>query len=475
MRRRPAAAPVVLRRPAGRGRPAAEVGAGEGAPVRAAGEIEELAVVDQFRRGLQVEAREVPPGSFRKGDWLVVSEGTYYRQPAALAVKVEKEELEEGEREIIGELTGTKNEDLLKFGTSHKPCRVRLHLCLPDCPQLRENPDLIHVRKVKKIKPEDPKAWEVNLVEDKEMNLLRADEAEWRRREEAKEKKEAKERSSSSRSQKRKKKKKKKKRSKKKEREERGDEGSPAKLRLGGKTVAKKTLKALYEGTGMDPNVSHRKKLTKRVRKALKRNRDSSSSGTSTTSTSSTDMEGDTLLSDRSKVHRIASLGPGVLAAQSVTQMRQFLTQVANTGWEEDGKTLPPILGLYNRMYMSSRLTGGVAREFTTLAWVGDLLLQARAAEALDAVCQRMKSIEMTSNGTAWSTSQKLELVPPAEATMSSRQEAQIAKKEARLDQDIKGGMSSGEKGRPKGKEKGGKGKEKGKGKAKEAEGKKSS
>ena len=181
------------------------------------------------------------------------------------------------------------------------------------------------------------------------------------------------------------------------------------------------------------------------------------------------------MLSDRSKVHRIASLGPGVLAAQSVTQMRQFLTQVANTGWEEDGKTLPPILGLYNRMYMSSRLTGGVAREFTTLAWVGDLLLQARAAEALDAVCQRMKSIEMTSNGTAWSTSQRLELVPPAEATMSSRQEAQIAKKEARLDQDIKGGMSSGEKGRPKGKEKGGKGKEKGKGKAKEAEGKKSS
>jgi len=477
MIRRPAAAVGVGRRPAanvrGRRRPSA-VGEGDETPERREGEEGE-GILGQYRSGALVEAVKVPPGSFRKGDWLVVPEGTYYQQTVALALRVEKEELEEGEREVIGELTGTKSEELLKFGTAQRPCRLRLHLCLAGCPQLRENPDLVHVRKLKKIRGEDQKTWEMNLQEEKETHLLQADEAEWRRRgEEAKKKGEERGGSTSSQSR-RKKRKKKKKKGKKRERDEKGDQRSPAKVRLGGKTVAKKTLRALYEGTGLDPSVGHRKKVIKRVRKALKKTKDSSSSATSSSSTSSTDMEGDTLLSDRSKVHRIATLGPGILASQSVNQMKQFLTQITGSGWEEDSNSLPPILGLYNRTYMSSRLTGGVAREFTTLAWVGDLLLQARPAEALDSVCQRMKSIEMTSNGTAWSTSQKLELVPPADATMASRQEAQIAKKEAKLDQETKGGMTLSEKGRPKGRDKGGKGKEKGKGKAKENEGKKSS
>ena len=124
---------------------------------------------------------------------------------------------------------------------------------------------------------------------------------------------------------------------------------------------------------------------------------------------------------------------------------------------------------------MSSRLSGGVAREFSTLAWVGDLLLQARPSEALDAILQRMKSIEMSASGTAWSTAQKLELVPPTDAQIGSRQEYQIAKREAKLDSEAKGSQIGGEKGKSKGKEKGSKGKEKGKGKQKDAEGKKTS
>ena len=118
---------------------------------------------------------------------------------------------------------------------------------------------------------------------------------------------------------------------------------------------------------------------------------------------------------------------------------------------------------------MTSKLTGGVSREFTTLAWVGDLLLQARPAEALDVVVQRMKSIEQTADGTPWSTSQKMELVPPATASMGSRQEVQLARKEARLDNAAKGGQQGPDKGKGKSKDKSPKGKEKGKGKGKEA------
>jgi hypothetical protein len=86
-----------------------------------------------------------------------------------------------------------------------------------------------------------------------------------------------------------------------------------------------------------------------------------------------------------------------------------------------------------------------------------------------------MKSIEMTSGGTPWSTAQKLELVPPPDAQIGTRQEYQIANKEARLDSAVKGGQAGGDKGKSKGKDKTSKGKEKGKGKGKESEGKKTS
>eukprot|EP00435_Cladocopium_sp_Y103_P017447 s824_g4.t1 len=404
---------------------------------------------EEYLRGNVVEARAVPAGRYKKGDWLLVSEGCYYKQSAAVAVKVEKEEFEEGEREVIGELTGTKNEDLLKHGTAQRPCRIRLHLCRASCPQLRENPDLVHVRHLRRLRPEEAKSWETNLLEHQETQLLAADEAAWRRAEEEKQKKEGARRSTSSSSRKKRKKKKKKKRKeRRKEDAEKGEEKSPAKLRLGGKAVARKSLEALYAGTGLDPSPGHRKKLTKKVRRTLRRSRESSSSSTTSTSTTtSEDLEDDMLLSDRSRVHRIASLAPGILAAQSVTQMKPFVVQAGGSGWDLDLKTLPPIMTQYTRSHVASRVSGGVAREFCTLAWIGDLLLQARPAEALDTVCQRMKSIEMTTAGTAWSTSQKIELVPTLEASMSSRQEAQLAKKEAKLDMDVKGANAAQEKG----------------------------
>ena len=171
----------------------------------------------------------------------------------------------------------------------------------------------------------------------------------------------------------------KKKKKKDKVRGEVGAEGAPVRVRLGGKTSAKKTLDALYLGTGLDPNYKSSEEST-------------------------TDLEDDTLLHDRSKVHCIAEVGPGILAAQSVENTKKYLTQPAGSGWELDSKSIPALLSLCNRTYLAPRLTGGVARECTTLAHVADLPLQARPAEAVDAILQRMKSIEMVANGTAWAT-----------------------------------------------------------------------
>ena len=137
-------------------------------------------------RGEIVEVRHIPPGGFTRGDWLEASEAVYYQQKISLVAKVEKEEIDSGERELRCELTGTQSEELLKFGTAQKPCQVRPHLCSSSCPQLRENPDLIHVKMVKKMKVEDPKGWQVNLVEENETRMLQAEGAEWQKREEIK-------------------------------------------------------------------------------------------------------------------------------------------------------------------------------------------------------------------------------------------------------------------------------------------------
>ena len=201
MRRRPAAAGGVIRRPAaapglaagpGRRRPGAEVG-----EEHREGSGPEDAKA-RYNRGEEVRAHLIPPGSFSRGDWIVAEEATYYQKAASVAAKAEREELEGGDRELRAFITGTRSEELLKFGTSQTPCQIRLHLWSPSCNGLRENPDLVHVRKLKKIRAEDPKDWQVNLTEDPETQLVRADQEEWERREEEKRKAAHKEKKKSS-------------------------------------------------------------------------------------------------------------------------------------------------------------------------------------------------------------------------------------------------------------------------------------
>ena len=169
--RRPAAAgaaepPRVRRRPAGAEAEAAEEG--EQPPV--AGEEE---ILQQYQRGEQVVAFKVKPGGFSKGDWVVSSAATYFHQGISLAAKVGREEIDGGERELLCELTGTKSEELLKYATSQRPCQIRLHLCRPECTKLREGPDLVHIHSLKKVRSEDPKTWETNLMEVHETDNLR--------------------------------------------------------------------------------------------------------------------------------------------------------------------------------------------------------------------------------------------------------------------------------------------------------------
>eukprot|EP00435_Cladocopium_sp_Y103_P053819 s178_g17.t1 len=386
--KRPAAAEeAVVRR--GRRRPAgeAEVEAEEPpAPVR----ISPEEAFSSFKRGEEIEACSLAPGALARGEWISVLQGSYFQQKASFAFKLEKEELDGGDRELCGVLTGTDSEPLLRFATGNKPCHIQVHLCPPECAQLRENPNLLHARKIKRILPDAPLTWENNLIEEGETSLLQAEAEDWRKKKEA-ERKEKKRRSSST-SPSTKKKKKRKKKKKKEEKPEEGELKTPGKGRLGGKSVAKKPLASLFYGTGLDPSGKNRKKIIKRLKKSLKKTRDSSSStGSSTTSTSS-EAEDTEVLEDRSKLQKIATRAPGVLAAQGIRNMLEYLHQYSGTNWEMDTQQLPPVLCQYHRTYLMQKLSGGVGREAATLSWIGDLVLQGRASEAMDCLLQRLKS-----------------------------------------------------------------------------------
>ena len=70
--------------------------------------------------------------------------------------------------------------------------------------------------------------------------------------------------------------------------------------------------------------------------------------------------------------------------------------------------------------------------------------MQARIAEAADGLMQRLKAIEMTSQGASWSVSQKIELVPLEKPIISSRTEAREALKESKEESRTRAEASKG-------------------------------
>eukprot|EP00438_Fugacium_kawagutii_P016696 Skav227640 [mRNA] locus=scaffold58:167510:174958:+ [translate_table: standard] len=257
----------------------------------------EVPVVEQYKRGDLIIAKDLPLGEFKRGDWLVCEGATYFQNPIQVAFKVDREELGE-ERVVVGELTGTSSEALLKYGSGISPPVLRAHVCGDECDKKRENPNYIHLDKIKKIREAGDEGWITNLIPEAEVTGLQEEHAQWRRKQEERGREKTKRSRSSSSSQKKKKKKK-----RKDEPEAVGAKEAPVKsARLGGRTVAKKELSALFSGTGMDPDAGRRKKLARHVKKNLRKGKDSSGDSSSSSSSSGSSMANtEELLTDKSK------------------------------------------------------------------------------------------------------------------------------------------------------------------------------
>ena len=459
MRRRPAAAAPPprgpgRRRPAARGEGEAPEAEGEPAPVLSPEEWER-----KYKAGEIILAAHYPIGSFRKGDWIQSSTANYCGEVCKVALKISKVSVEDGEAEASVTVTGTQSENLLRFVTGQPGLKLRAHLCPRGCDQLRTNPDLIHLKEFQRVPPEGEKGWEENLLVTDENADLRIDMEKRGAPKEKKKKATESETSGSSEGKEGKKKKKKK--------------GKKEKKKVGGRNQAKKALTALFENTGLDPDSRQRKEIVARMKRKLKKAKESSSSSSSSSSHSSTGDERveEDLLQDRSKLQKIATVAPGVLAAAALQTMKTFIMQSSGNPWNLEEGSLPPVLCQYARQYLLTKASGGLKREIETLVVLGDYLLMGRAAEACDALVQRLKSLELVLGGQSWSTSQKVEIIPNVDAGVATRAELQLAQREAALDLKSKGSGAtwSRDKGKGKSKDKEG-GKEKGKSKGKPRE-----
>jgi hypothetical protein len=388
---------------------------------------------------------------------LVVTEGTYYHRRVTLAGKVNSVTVSGGATTAKMALTGTGDEELLKFHTSHPGVEIRAHVCGAECNKEEAAEDLVHIqvgRKMREEGAEEP--WVTNLMkvaapedDGDELALIRArvgggprgeapgkdraDEAKDLRALElspARKRKEKKER---------KKEKQKEKRAKKRNRRESATEDSgktEEPIRLDGsraRQACQKKARLLFAGTGLDPKDRVRNKVARKARQHLKKRTEKNSSsssqdGSHTSSSAGPEDVEESIFEEGSKVRVIAEHFPGALSSQALRSMRSTLLQ--EIGSEDRPNTLQPVAVAYYRQQLQRRAGGPTARELMTLCHSVDQLLKGKASSAMDVMIQRIKSIEQSLAGSHWSVSQRQEVLPADTATLTALPEASAAQKE---------------------------------------------
>ena len=436
LRRPPARGGGVRRRPAARGE-AGELDEGR----REDREEARLAAVGtKFQEGEKVQCQKVPLEVLRRR-LPVYIEGMYWGARTTLAGLVENfhvRSMTDVELEVTPQ--GTSEESLLKWASGHPGQKIRIHMCGDECAEKLEAEDFIHGVMIQKRSGEDP-PWMSNLIEEAPRgeeagkSSLLVGEAEGAVPGGERSKKEAEKRGRSVEKDK-----------KKKRRREGERDKSPAKVKekIDLKAGSKKELKAAFGATGLDPDPKYRRRFAARAQKKAKKKKKESSSDGSTSSPSSSTSESIEVFEEQQKVRRLAKRAPGLLAAQAMKEIQTSLLTATGGVWDQDQSSIQPLATQYYRQSLAPRLTGGPGREALTLCWAIDLALQGRLAECVDALVQRLKSVELVSQGSAWQIAQRLKVLPPERPVLSSRGEAKEAIKEQKEEQRTRNEAAKG-------------------------------
>eukprot|EP00438_Fugacium_kawagutii_P014625 Skav234626 [mRNA] locus=scaffold171:88028:89164:- [translate_table: standard] len=358
---------------------------------------------------------------------------------------------------------------------------IRIHLCgsMAKCVRQVEANGFIHGIRIRLKKEEDKGGWSENMKEEvDELARVRAWPIERGREKDEKEKEKAKKKEDSSSDSKEKKKKKKKK--KKEEKDAKSKEKKDKKRARESESVkgpGQKTLEACFQGTGLDPSAKVRARVRRRARRKLKKRKgggssDGGDSSSSSSSSASDKSAAEDVFQDEQKVRLLARVAPGVLSSTTIRAMQEQLLTDQGTMMHQDLQEVPALALQYFRNHLQRKLAGGAMREALNLCWSVDLLLRGHVAAATDTLLQRVKALELIGGGAAWTVAQRIELVPPEKAQLSSRGETQQAVREQQAEQKVKSQTKGKEKGKMegygswKGQSKGeGKTKDRGKGK----------
>lgn len=310
--RRPAAAPSVLRRP---GR-------------------KEKEVDDEERKERRLKRlSEVDPRQLVKMGPVVLEDAKYYGRVAPVAGHFKSFHSDGDQLFVKLKVSGTKHEELLRVLSGRIDREVNVHICDEKCTGQLTDEILVHALTFEETSLERI-PWLTNLVshrgdEDDRDELAVLREEQRRMEENVKEGK--------------KKEEKKDKKRKKKEDAEEGRVDKSPRVEAEELEVGQKNLEAVFKDTGMDPDITRRRKILRRARrigrKGKKRRKrkergssSSRSSSSSSTSGGSTDDYGDAgLFEDEKKLRLIWKRCPGSLTARSIQEIKRSLLTTMGT------------------------------------------------------------------------------------------------------------------------------------------------
>ena len=311
---------------------------------------------EKFDKGELVVLDEVPLNKWKKGEMVRLPKASYYGKQIGACGRFQSPIFQDGEKFVKLVITGTDDEELLKHATGVTSQELVVHLCKEGCGRGPDTPMEVHSREGQRIakEAESGLTWETNIesagvVADDLVELRRRQEEALKRGDEKKETKKAKKKEEED-SAGGKEKKKKKKRKREKSSSSGGDQSGgekevKKKAKLGGRTSAQKTTKALYARTGLDPRPKIRKRIANRVKKSLKRVKTKGSSSTSGSSSSSSGSTVGNLdvLDDHSKIRQISVKGPGLLSSSAIEHMIDSLRELDGS-WGSEVTGVPPIV-----------------------------------------------------------------------------------------------------------------------------------
>ena len=450
----------ALRRPASRG----DQG-GEAAPAPA----------ELWDRGQELDAGEVPLKKLGAGVKVVAPKASYYLQECQVAFVVRGIEVKDDEAYLQAQVLGTTHEGLLKHHSGAPTTAYRLHLCGKGCNREEVSDSLIHCSRVRRMATIEKEPGWVNNLEKVVPAEGEDDLSELRKREQMRAPGE--DIPDLGGGEKRKDKKKLKEKKKKKDRKEKekkaeripSSSSSEVDVKMDGSRpmqAATKSLSALFKGTGLDPKERVRRRVSQKARKVVRKKgkTEDSSEGSGSSSSSEEpppEMDQETVFQQASKVRLVAAGCPGALACQALSQMRALL--LSEIGSADKPGTLRPCAVAYYRQQLAKRASGAAQRELLSIAATVDLMMGGNAAGAMDLLLQRLKSCESTLAGTHWSVSQKLEILPQENTTLTPLPEMGEARRDVYQESKMRWlssqpegrGMASGPKGTGKNKAEG--------------------